>query len=201
MAGNDVESEVKLELLSDDPLAALTEALGKPIQKLEQLNRYFLPASPAGWVVRLREVDGALVLTVKGSESPGGLDDGSGVAGIFVRAEREARVASDFLLALLPDQDQAPLFELPPMHGLTGPLRPAGSCRNTRWMFPHAGLTLELDRTEYADGSTAWELEVESDRPKDALAAAVALLNKLAIPFRPSTRGKFARVREKLGKG
>ncbi len=196
-----MESELKLELLTADPLGELVARLGEPTRRIEQLNRYFLPAGPSGWVVRFREEAGALVLTVKGpsgSTAPGVMDSGPLGSALFVRAEREMSVPSEVLLHLLPGADQAPLFLLPPLEGMAGPLRPAGSCRNTRWVFTYRGFDLELDCTQYPDGSSGWELEVETDRPSEALPLVSALLSELAISFRPSTKGKFARTRERL---
>ncbi|MBM4352589.1 MAG: CYTH domain-containing protein [Deltaproteobacteria bacterium] len=196
------EVEIKLELLAEDPLAALARRLGDPARTVEQLNRYFIPAAPAGWMVRFREEDGGLVLTVKGPrETPSQTAPGEGSdreAGVFVRTEREVPVAPEALLHLLPGEDQSWLFALAPLAGLTGPLRPAGSCRNTRRFFHHAGFTLELDRTEYPDGSIDWELEVETDRPDEAFPEVSALLSALGIPFRPATKGKFARTLERM---
>jgi len=218
------ETELKLTLLSDDPLPSLIERLGAPVRVVEQLNRYFEPAAPPKWMVRLREEGGGLLLTVKGprserrgegtgestrsaSDASGPGDEAAGAsgrkgvgggssAGVFVREERERAIPSEWLTELADTGTCSALWALDEMSGLTPPLRYRGQLHNTRRSYRLAGESslLDIDRTVYPDGSIVWELELESDDAAELAPRVRDLLDSVGLRYRASTVGKFGRL-------
>jgi len=182
-----LETEIKLEISADDPPGELERVLGKAARKVEQLNRYFLPARPPGTMVRLREEDGGLLLTVKGS----GTTTDSGIA---VRPEWNEPVPPEWLFDLASSDGSSLLFRAEIMERVSPPLRYAGQTHNTRWMFGFNRWTLELDRTTYPDGSVTWETEVETEDTAAALEELKSLLARTGITYRPAREGKFSRL-------
>lgn len=183
----DLETEIKLTLLDEDPKPLLEAALGPPRRRIEQLNRYYLPASPKGVVVRLREEDGALILTVKG----GGRKTPSGV---FIKPEANEVIAPEWLLDAERTDGIPSLFQAGIMEQVTPPLEYVGQSRNTRWLFDLHGYVLELDHTYYPDGSDSWEIELETDEIDPAMKLLLDLMARASMRCEPSGQGKFARL-------
>ena len=189
---SELETEVKLTLLSSSPLGRFRAALGEPSARKEQLNRYFLPAAPARTVVRVREEGGGLVLTVKtGGERT--------ARGIFRRPERNRVIPPEWLFSLLETGVCAELSAAPVMHGVGTPLTYLGQLRNTRHLFPFESWTIELDRTFYPDGEEVWELEIEAPDADEALARVSGWLDAQSLRWTPSIAGKFSLFLEKSG--
>lgn len=198
MTASGLEFELKLTLLSDDPLPALEAALGPPARTVEQLNRYFLPAAPEGTMVRVREEGGGLELTVKGKriDRVAGMDrhtDGS-ASGVFVRPEINRPIPPEWLFELLDTGTCPALLAVEELGGVTAPLRPAGQLYNTRRSFPYKQCTIDIDRTEFPDGTVTWELELESPDAESVAAEIAAHLSSLGIRHEPSRTGKFSRL-------
>jgi inorganic triphosphatase YgiF len=182
------ERELKLDILLDEPAEAMERLFGRPVQVLEQLNRYYVPASPAGVVLRLREEGGGLILTVKGGGQ-------ATPEGVFVRQEHEQVIPSEWLPWIAEDQGRK-LIAAAGLGGiLSAPLAYAGQNRNTRRVFRFRQWEVLLDTTDYPDGRRFHEIEVEHDRPEDARADLTAALDGAGIPWRPAHHGKFARLR------
>lgn len=189
---SELETEVKLTLLSPSPLGALRASLGAPKVKKEQLNRYFVPSAPARTVVRVREEGGGLILTVKA----GGERD---ARGIFRRPERNRVIPPEWLFSLLYTGECADLLLDPVMHGISTPLSYLGQLRNTRYLFSFESWTIELDHTYYPDGEEVWELEIEAEDAEEALKRVSEWLDLQRIRWEPSASGKFGLFLAKSG--
>lgn len=187
----EMERELKWTLLSAVPLSALQAVLGRPANEAEQLNRYFLPLSPSGTMVRFREQCGGLLLSVKRGGSRNEL-------GYYVREECNHPVPPEYLFEFQETGGCAELERLECMAGLHGPYEFVGLLLNTRRMWRWEGLEVELDRTEYPDGEMVWEVEVETDSPEAAAPLLARLLERCGVAWCPSDKGKFGRLREKL---
>jgi hypothetical protein len=188
-----VERELKWTLRCDDPVAALSKVLGEPDGLSQQLNRYFLPAHPGRTMVRIREEFGALTLTVKGQ---GTRTD----QGYYVRSECNSPIPPELLFQLQGKGTVAGLDAPACLLALTEPFRFVGLLFNTRRTYDWMGLRLELDRTEYPDGTHVWEMEVETTLPAEVSAQVAGLLKQAGVRWQPSEKGKFSSLMEKLGR-
>jgi uncharacterized protein YjbK len=65
---------------------------------------------------------------------------------------------------------------------------------NTRQIYSYEGLKLEVDETEYTFGN-AFEIEIESEKPEEAKALVVDLLNENGIEYTFSKRSKYGNLK------
>ncbi len=173
----------------------------------DELGRSMQPAA------REPGSDSAWVLSLKGPSRTAGV--------LFERAEYESPVEPEQAERLVAGEAAAQVFAQSP---LPSPLLEAcslgvdlnavrvhGAARNLRqrYGFPDAPREaaestqahLELDLTRYPDGFTGFELELEIGTG-DALdweSRLHCFLDELGVPWKPATRGKYARYRGHLG--
>lgn len=157
------EVELKLDL-SEEVFNAILEGSASAAKPRRQENTYFDTAegelSLRRFAVRVRIEPELAYITVKGPEK-------RSFEGVFDRLELEEKIEMNrarkmldgFELNTLPESLSRPLIE----EVGEATLLPRISFINERRRFRHAGLALELDRTEYADGSVGLELEAETD--------------------------------------
>ncbi len=212
------EVELKLEVDDEASLERVEAELGGPPRAVvRQRNVYFDAEhrlAAAGWSVRLRVEDGANRLTVKGPrdedttfvtrpETPDvEVDD----------AARERILAGEdpipYLLAAL-DETAEGVFVRTVQDIVAGrPLTRTGETNNERRKYPveveGLSLTLEVDRTDYAEHGVFYEVELEipGDTTAEKKAAVRAwlegVLTGLGLPIREAP-GKLARLRALTG--
>ncbi len=186
-----IETELKFLLEDDAATTRLEACLGEPTARLDLATRYWLPAAMEGVAVRLREVGGATVATIKiAGEAP--------VAGLFVHEERseqlDAGTAVDFI------SGERPLEELPLVvqAGLRGPFRYVGLVLTRRHVYDVDGLPLEVDRVTYPDGGQDFEVEIEVPDAADRRGEIHALADTAGVALVPSTRTKLGRLLERI---
>lgn len=188
-----IETEIKLTLHSENIPEKLRAITGPAVTRVEQLNRYFRSSSPGETMVRIREESGGLVLTVKGPTT-------TTERGVFSRTESNEAIPPEWLFQLQAGEIPEGLMSLEAMAGVEGPLLYLGSLRNTRWLFQHQGLNLEVDRTEFPDGDRVdWEVEVETESPVEAAPILDAILTIAGIEATPSRQSKFQKFLDSVG--
>lgn len=199
----DVEVELKLALVDPERFDALLAALPTPSRVIEQRNHYL--TDPDGTLtkgrvmLRVRErwevVDAErrlidAVMTAKRKRSD--------AHGIFVADEHEHAVELKAWRAFTAGEGTMEGLEGAALAWVRGEvglkaLAVQGAMTNRRHVVPWAGLTLEVDRTEYPDGTVDAEIEVETDDPE----AARGLLDRLAhdaeVALTPQSLTKYER--------
>jgi len=187
------ETEIKLEL--DAAGAERVVALGVVERRIQQLNVYYDDAS---LTVRIRFTPGAPgLLTVKLPRSWEGfrrtmeeieVELVAGVGGRGRSAPRQIDVERD-----LPRD----LAETLRVHGYSR-LRRSGWARNQRTVVALPGAaTVEVDRLRLPDGTTIYEVEIETP-DRVASDRAVAMIQQAVPGARPSRVGKYERFRAAL---
>ncbi|MEQ9495842.1 MAG: CYTH domain-containing protein [Deltaproteobacteria bacterium] len=208
------EVELKWEVDDERGLEQLEAALGgTPAKVVRQRNVYFDAEhrlAAAGWSVRLRVEDGRNRLAIKGPR-----DD---TAGYVARPETpDVEVDDDARESILDGEDPLPhllaaLDETPEgvfaqtvqdiCAGL--PLKRTGETNNERRKYPVSvaglALTVEIDRTDYAEHGVFYEAELEipgtaDEATRDAVQAWLReIFERLGLPIREAP-GKLARLR------
>jgi uncharacterized protein YjbK len=187
--GERVEQEVKICLQEVDwtLLKKNLESSGGSVGQEEQTNFYYdTPEKTClnqGQMVRLRKTSNFTLLTLKSSATLN--------QGLLRCSETEwSFPACEFLgqelLQSLQNHKNWPST-------LPQNLKILGSTRNQRWVFKWQGFCLELDRTQNDQGDVDYELECETDTPKQFLAQMMPLLEKLCIPYKPQLKTKYQR--------
>jgi uncharacterized protein YjbK len=74
-----------------------------------------------------------------------------------------------------------------------------GSLINVRHVIDYAGYVLEVDRSEFPDGSVDVEIEVETEDPAGARRAVMALAEREEITLAEQTLGKYTRYLQRGG--
>jgi adenylate cyclase class IV len=204
-AGN-LEVEIKVQLGSFTDYLKLLGHLG-PIEREEHhLNGFFDSAarelSAAGYALRVRATDHGGSVTVKSlvslheslairKETIGDIDASLARALIAGRADLMSlsNPAIDLVREDFPDLKPVLLLQF----------------RNDRQVKKYRlgdhDLNLEIDKTEFADGSMEYELEIELDNETQFEAVENHLRKmfaSLAIPFANQTKSKFERALQRL---
>lgn len=205
-----LEVELKLALVDPERLGALLAELPAPEAVVEQHNHYFVDAGAAGGdtpyaMVRVREsfrVDGdgvrrrvAITLTVKRRRQQPG-------SGLFVAEEHEQPVAPELWAAVgrgeaTVDEAQGPALAWLRSQGPLGTLRLQGAMRNRRHVVTVDGFTLEVDRTEFPDGSVDAEVEVETEDAEGAREVVMRVAGAAGVALVEQTKTKYARFVER----
>jgi uncharacterized protein YjbK len=201
------EVEIKLDLGNQGNYRRLLDNLHGTKRLRKQENHFFdtddWSLSKAGWALRVRKANSRATLTLKGPHAQSGA--------LTVRPEIEtdipfevyqAVIARGILWDELPRRIRDPLDYL-----LPGPrLEKKLSFITDRWIVDlescHPVLTLEVDKTGYADGTFDYELEVELEDTSGYEAAMKALkkiFKEIGIPVKPLGKSKLVRAMEKGG--
>jgi len=200
--GNE-EIEIKLDLVNEGNYRCLIDHFGVG-EKTRLQENYFYDSpdrvlAACGWALRVRIEENTAYLTIKGHAS--GTNDG-----VTTRLEIEETVlyslAEEFvskgiIISQLPDKIRATLADLPDNLCLTQLV----FFRNYRTTIPFTdcglSLEIEIDRTEFADGTVDYEIEVElphQDVAKGILSGIHRLMKTLDIPIIPQKEGKLSRA-------
>lgn len=169
--GSQFEQELKFRIAGLDDFNRVLEFLGPVVQTVRQVNHYFCADDQppgSGWSLRLRRKDHDYELTLKSNRRF--------VDGYFEADEVNAAIPPELAQYFLetPDwQDAhwqlAPLAQLRAQFGVQR-LRLLGSSQNVRHRCSERPWgTPELDVTGFPDGSTDYELEVETTVPQAVL--------------------------------
>jgi uncharacterized protein YjbK len=203
------ETEVELKYTLEDPqaLRAIIAACDGPAVFFRQTNHYLDDAErslrKAGVMLRAREIwfppgtpvgKPPVTFTAKRRTS----SDGA----VFSSVERSQVIALEAWQDLARQPTiiaKGPLFNWLRGEVPFGPLTRIGHTVTTRQKVPTGGFMLELDTTEYPDGSSDLELECETASPALARAHIEGLLTHLRVAFAPSTEGKYARFLRRGG--
>lgn len=190
-----MERELKYVIPSEDAYRRLARALGTAFSTQRQRN-YYLDTpdnqmASAHAMVRVREQDGLAVLTFK-----------QGVKqqdGYFEAEEYEAELTPAALESvsegLLPEE----LWETEPMQRFqerfdARDLRFQGTVENIRSRYRLAcGEIADLDWSTFPGGVEEFELEVETERPREVEAELDELFAQVGLPKTPQSRTKYAR--------
>jgi len=204
-----IERELKLGL-NETETGRLTQLLGKPVDTALQLNYYL--DTPTGalrreaMMLRLRveknccetntQTIRMAMLTLKGASSH---EDE-----LTIRSEEEVEINHEDVDRILADGlalASAPILSLRKVGPRLGIelVFSQGELTNLRRRFAlRDNLMLDLDRTEFPDGSVDYEVEVELADSTTTLSAQARstlrdLFNSAAVPWRPANSGKFKR--------
>ncbi|MBU0984658.1 MAG: CYTH domain-containing protein [candidate division Zixibacteria bacterium] len=203
--GANIEIEIKLQLSSFAEYLKLLGFLGAADQQQQQTNAFFdtpnQDFSEGGWALRVRADNDRGFVTVKG------LSSHSGAAAI--REEIEEVVPRGKAVELIGGYGDLLSVEGKPIAFLLEKYPKATVVKLTefnnlrtikRLRLGDHDFELAVDKTEFADGSVDYELEVELedqrqiDTAEDALRR---LFHSLDIPFERQARSKYERALER----
>jgi uncharacterized protein YjbK len=191
-----LEQELKFQITGPAEFEKVLSFLGPPEKLLNQNNYYFSDRSDRvspDWSLRVRQENEHYELTFKVGRKQ--------TQGYFESTEVECPVDKDLVEELLyqPVWSET-IWELPPLQRLRQEfgverLVLLGSLRNQRHRCPQvAGWVAELDITQFPNGQTDYELEVET--------ADVEAVTEALKPVRdylsPQSKTKFRRFLERI---
>jgi uncharacterized protein YjbK len=197
------EIEIKLDLANQENYLKLIDYLGQCKNELFQENIFidtfdndFRNAEKA---VRIRKENDTVTVTIKGkSDRP--------MEGLVIRPEINVKTDNSIYKAvkgntlLVSDLPPEILSQLDNIESVK-PLDIIVSFKNTRRQFTvdteNSALLLEIDATEYPDGTIDYELEVELDDKSEiepAIKHVSGLLLGLSIPVKPQNESKLIRA-------
>ncbi len=194
--GDHFEQELKFRIQDLQGFNEALQVLGPALQTVHQVNHYFAADGPApsfGWSLRLRQKDSDFELTLKMNRRF--------VEGFFEADEVNVAIEPGLAQRLLgsPEWDEsiwqlAPLTRLRSEFGVAR-LKLLGSSKNVRHRCPSRSWgTPELDITSFPDGSTDYELEVETTVPQEVLAD----LKSIEALLQVQDKTKYRRFLERL---
>ena len=204
-----LEIEIKLRLDAFPDYLKLLGILGNPDSEHRQVNCFFDSEDHQlladHWALRVRVEDRWGLITLKGTAA-----ETSGIA--VVREEMEERIDRAQALSLVNLQGDVLDVDCQPIR--TVKERYPGVSLAKLVMFDNLRLskefkigdymyTLELDRTDFPDGSTDYELEIElehTDQTPVVTNYLRRLFGTLNIPFETQEATKFARALERSGR-
>jgi len=205
-ANSDLEIEIKIQLGSFTDYLKLLGYLGPIDREEHHLNAFFdspeRDLARAGYVLRVRSTDQSGSVTVKSLVSQ--------TEALAVRQEIIAEVGSIMARALIDGHASLMTLDAEPVAFVRKQfpkLRPTLLLRfrNERYVkkfrIGDYDYNLEIDKTDFADGSSEYELEVElADQGQyDTVSNGLArMFQSLAIPFVGQTRSKFERALDRL---
>ncbi len=202
-----LEIEIKLQLGSFTDYLKLNGHLGSMEQVQQHRNGFYDTAdrelSRNGWALRVRSENDRGLVTVKGAATH------SGAA--VIRQELEAEIERSEAVRILGgysdvlDMDVEPVRFIKqefPGRQMVALLQFNNDRQCKRFRIGDYDYMLEIDRTEFTDGSVDYELEVELPDPgqievvEDGLRK---MFSSLGIPFERQHRSKFERALERAG--
>jgi uncharacterized protein YjbK len=206
-ADNDIhhEIEIKLDLGSFTNYLKLIGFLGQIDHEEKQINSFFdsedRQLSKAGWALRIRAENNRGLVTIKSIPSEKGL--------AVVRQEIEAEIPRGQALDVINLRQDVLGLQVMPVEFIRGKVGETALSRlvlfeNTRqkkvFRIGDYNYLLEIDKTEYNDGSVDYELELELQDTANLQVIESSLMKLFAsldIPFVHQTLSKFHRALEK----
>jgi uncharacterized protein YjbK len=203
----DQEVEIKLDLGSFTNYLKLMGFLGQVDREVRQYNGFFDTEdhrlSQLGWALRIRAEDHRGLVTVKSTTSE--------VGDAFVRDEIEAEIPRSRAIDCLNLNTDVMGFDLEPIRFVREQLGPVpvavlvkfDNLRQSKvFRFGDYDYTLEIDSTEFADGSVEYELEVElpdTGKVEVVTDSLRKMFSSLGIPYQGQTESKYYRALMKAG--
>jgi inorganic triphosphatase YgiF len=201
-ANSDLEIEIKIQLESFMDYLKLLGYLG-PIDRKEYHQNAFFDTperelGQAGYVLRVRSAELSGSVTLKSLVSQ--------TDALAVRQEMIGEIGAVMARAIMDGHTDLMSLNVAPIAYLRSHfpklapvllLKFANERQVKRYRLGELELDLEIDRTEFSDGSVEYELEIElSDQShyqpvRDAVAR---IFQSLAIPFVTQTKSKFERA-------
>ena len=199
-----MEQELKLALKRPTDLARLLRALPEPRAVIRQSNHYMVchenRTGAAGVMVRLRIEDRGDVTTacltlkrrVRAQD------------GVFLSWELEEDMPMEHARAVLDEGQDLMEVDHRGTRWLAQELKVRslarqGSLFNLRQVVCLEGYVLEIDQSEFPDGSVDVEIEVETEDPEGARRVVSALVTGEDIELFEQTRGKYTRYLQRGG--
>jgi inorganic triphosphatase YgiF len=197
-----LEIEIKIQLESFTDYLKLLGYLG-PIDREEHHHNAFFDSPQkellgAGYVLRVRSTDRAGSITLKSA--------GTQRDNLAIREETIGEVGSVLARRIIDGHADLMALETEPVQmvrRMFPELKPQLMLqfRNERhvkrYRLGECDIELEIDKTEFADGSNEYEIEVELgdlDQFEPVNACLLKLLQTLSIPYIGQTRSKFERA-------
>ena len=196
------EIEIKLDLGSFTNYLKLIGFLGKIEHEESQLNAFFdteeRHLAKAGWALRVRVESNRGLVTIKSISTEKGA--------AFIRQEVESQISRAEALEILNLRADVMSLAILPIEHIVSQVGEIALSKlvqfeNTRqkklFKIGDYNYILEIDKTEFNDGSVDYELELELsdasriDVVEDKLRKMFTSLN---IPFEPQSESKFARA-------
>lgn len=201
------EIEIKLDLGVFTNYLKLIGFLGQIDKEERQLNAFFdtedRQLAKAGWALRVRAENGRGLVTIKSIA----VEEGDA----FIRQEIEAEIGRGEALDILALQRDVMSLDIIPIQYLKDKVGEVAvmvlvKFENVRqqksFKIGDHSYFLELDKTEFSDGSVDYELEVEladTSRLDTVTACLHKLFESLGIPYARQTESKFARALHRAG--
>lgn len=201
------ETEIKLDLGSFTNYLKLLGFLGQIDSEIVQQNCFFDTAqrhlARAGWALRVRHEPARGLITVKGTTEQHSV--------VAVRQEIEAVIDSATALAIIEQRQDLLSLAVGPISFVRSTigderLEPLVRFENSRRQKQHLladrPYLIEIDKTEYADGTCDYELELEI---RDAAEIPTVdnclrrLFQSLGMPYTIQYQSKFHRALIKAG--
>lgn len=198
-----IEIEIKLRIECFPDYLKLVGFLGNPDAEERQINAFFDSEDHAllkdGWGLRVRVENTRGLVTLKGSSA-------ADIDMAVIREEIEEEVSRGMALAMINLETDILAADLAPIRHVQEmypdlPLARLVRFENQRLRKQHRigdyQYMVELDRTEFSDGSCDYELEMEVDQQEQVgtvVESLRRLFASLNIPFERQPETKFARA-------
>ena len=198
-----VEIEIKLKIECFPDYLKLVGFLGNPDAEEQQVNAFFDSEDhvllKAGWGLRVRADGTRGLITFKG---PAASDTDMAV----VREEIEEEISRGLAISMINLEADVLSAEVSPISHVRAQFPDLALARLVRfenqrlrkqYRIGDYQYMLELDRTEFSDGSCDYELELEVDHQQQVDTVVEALrriFSSLNIPFERQEETKFARA-------
>lgn len=198
-----LEIEIKLRLESFTEYLKLLGFLGSPDRELHQINCFFDSEDntlhKAGWVIRVRAEDDRGLVTLKGTDS-----EEHELA--VMREEVEAVIGRGEAMSIINLERDILSLDAEPVRfvrknwpglALSRQVQFSNTRQLKNYKIGDYSYVLELDRTEYADGTVDYELEMELDQPERTevvIPSLQKLFASLDIPFERQEQTKLERA-------
>ena len=202
-----LEIEIKLQLRSFTDYLKLVGFLGQIENEEHQLNGFFdtedRQLAKAGWAFRVRAENRRGLITIKSISKQAGM--------AVIRQEIEAEITRGAAMDVLNLHTDPLSLEIMPVQFIMRDfpkiqLAKLIQFNNTRqkklFRIGDTNYLLELDKSEYSDGSVDYELEVELNDTKQIEVVEDhlrKLFGSLGIPFERQAESKFSRALNRAG--
>jgi uncharacterized protein YjbK len=199
------EIEIKLNLTSFTNYLKLIGFLGQIEQEEHHLNVFFdtedRAVSNSGWALRVRAESNRGLVTIKSIPTKEGL--------AVVRQEIESEIPKEQALAIINSNNDVMTLDIMPIHFIRDKvggvnLQKLVMFENIRqkkvFRLGDNNYLLEIDKTEYNDGSVDYELELElkEGAPLETIEDQLKkIFLSLDIPFKIQSESKFHRALKK----
>ena len=197
------EIEIKLDLQTEENYNRLIKRFKITEKPTRQENYFFdsehMDLSKSGWAFRLRieENKSSFALKGKTTKSSGGLAIRDEVEVLIPDETAKKYAENGFRGVIIPDEILQIIKPIVNPKDLTQRLFFVNDRYRVEFTGGDIDLLFEIDKTEYADGSINYELEVELEDHlfyQEALGGITAFLNSVEIVTVFQKHGKFARA-------